>query len=74
MKELNRYPVSASQWRLHVTAEMIALTVIAPGLWWISRSEDISPGARSFLRATAAATVLVDGYLLYKNLYQVPRP
>lgn len=60
--------VPQSQRQLHVASESIALLVIAPFLLGVAQTPTLTPAQRQGLRATAIATILVDGYLLTRWL------
>jgi len=47
---------------------MVNLVFVAPGLWMISYNPHLHPTSRSFLRATAATTLLFEGWMLLKDL------
>lgn len=50
---------------VHITSEAAALAVGVPFLVWASYQTS-NPSARDGLRAMALATVLVDGWLLWR--------
>jgi hypothetical protein len=56
------------QKHLHIASEAAALVVIVPGMLYVAKNPGLTEGQRRFLRVTAAATALVDGYLLLKWL------
>ncbi len=56
--------VSQKRRRVHVSAELAAVAVVAPMLWTIAAAPRLTDSHRAFLRVLAVATVLLDGWLL----------
>ena len=51
---------------VHVASELAALVVVVPYLAWLSTRPQLTDADRWRLRALAAATGVVDGWLLYR--------
>ncbi len=58
--------VTQGQRAIHVVAEIVGLTVVAPILGSLALKSQFSRRQRWFLGATALGTALVDGYLLFR--------
>lgn len=59
--------VSPAQRKIHVSTEAIAVFAIAPFLVWAaSRDRKLNNVEKGLLVATAAGTVIVDGWLLHR--------
>ena len=51
---------------LHMVTELGALVLLAPFSWHVAKNPALPEWQRRGLQATAIATLLVDGYLLYQ--------
>lgn len=59
--------VPAAQIRVHVVTEAVALALV-PVLWGIGGNPGLSQMERLTIRGLAVGTLLVDGWLLYRNV------
>ena len=61
---MNQYPVPQFQRRVHVWSELFAVVVSVPVL--LAAANATREPHKTRLRALAAGTLLVDGYLLWR--------
>jgi len=60
------YCVDETRRSLHISTELLAVTVAVPILLGVAAAPKLTKPHRTFLRALAVSTLLVDGWLLWR--------
>jgi hypothetical protein len=58
-------PIDPLQRRVHIGMEALAILLVVPTLWQISKTPRLTRTQRDSLRLIAFATLAVDGWLLW---------
>lgn len=66
--DLVTHCIPDAQRDVHVVTEAAALLVVAPFMVWLATQRELPPPARVLAGGIAAATVIVDGGLLFRYL------
>jgi hypothetical protein len=57
-----------TQWRVHVISETLAVLIVVPFSVYVASRKQLPAWARVVAGGIGVATLLVDGYLLTRNL------